>query len=115
MFNMKTGSIFGALLTVGTLIASLLGGGGQQGYATPESSQQASAYSDIAIMKSVCTLAPDEEAAVNSTLASLMETMSESEINLGRSLTGTLSLTLNTEADKARACEDGFRKMADLP
>lgn len=115
MFNMKMGGIFGAGITVAMLVASMLGGAKDPAMVSSADSQRAATYADIAVMKSVCKLSAEEESAVNATLADLMRDMTETEINIARSLAGTKGLTLAGKAEQDQACSQGFSTMAALP
>ena len=115
MFNLKMGGIFGAGIAVAMLIASMLGGANEPAMVSSSDSKRAATYADIAVMKSVCKLSEEEESAVNATLASLTRDMTDTEINLARSLAGTKGLTLAGKAEQDQACSQGFSTMASLP
>lgn len=108
MFSSKGWFGLGGVITLAMMLAPMLAGNNGMPESTQHDHDIVEAYATIATMKQVCALSPDEETAVNEALAEMTPGMSESEINLARSLAGTRGLALSGETDQARLCDAGF-------
>lgn len=108
MSGSKTWFGLGGLLTVAMMVGSLVMSGNGVRQSQQHDLNIVESYATIAAMKQVCSLTEDEEEAVNAALAEMTPGMSESEINLARSLAGTRGLALSGETDRTEMCDAGF-------